>query len=375
MEIHDIVMHIHRNNLPAVLATLIEVEGHSYRKAGAVMLFFEGGTLGSLSPGCLESDLQLRTTEVWERGIPEMVEYDMLSPDDFSWGEAVGCGGKIKVVLEPVKGELYKVLQNVNNRLDQGEDLVLFREVAGERYAYTLESGGGNQLPQCENNARLSHQTKESLAEGKFKTTSSGLVAFRTLFVPKPRLVIFGGGHDAGPVAEFASRVGFRIAVADWREGSLQIAFPGAERLICSPADAVLRLGVGRGDYVLICSHQFQRDRQFLEKVIPQAPHYIGIIGSKARISLLLEGLDTPESLHAPVGLSIGGEGPEEIAVSIVAELISIRRAYLQQQPKGVENDESSRYISGSRAEQADGSVQSFTEAISGSLSRERRAQ
>lgn len=375
MDIHDIVTHIHRNNTPAVLATLIEVEGHSYRKAGAVMLFFEGGTLGSLSPGCLESDLQLRTTEVWERGIPEMVEYDMLSPDDFSWGEAIGCGGKIKVVLEPVKGELYKILQDVYDRMDKGEDLVLFRETADEGYSYSLESGGVNTFQQCENNTRLSQRTKEDLASRKFKTASPELVAFRTLFVPKPRLVIFGGGQDAGPVVEFATRVGFRIAVADWREGSLQTLFPGAERLICSPGEAVLRLGVGRGDYVLICSHQFQRDRQFLEKVIPQAPHYIGIIGSKARISLLLEGLDTPESLHAPVGLPIGGEGPEEIAVSIVAELISIRRASLQRISKGVENDESSRYISGSGAEQANGSIQSLTEVVPGNLSRERRAQ
>lgn len=375
MNTHDIAMHIQRNHAPAVLATLIEVEGHSYRKAGAVMLFFEGGTLGSLSPGCLESDLQLRTAEVWERGMPETVEYDMLSPDDLSWGEAVGCGGKIKVVLEPVKWELRKLMVDVSDRLSSGENLFLIRNVADTGYTYSLRSDSGDTLPQSVGATKLSHEAKENLAAGKFWAASSELTAFCTLFVPKPRLVIFGGGNDARPVAELAARVGFRIAVADWREGSLKNEFPGADRVICSPDDVVFRLGIGPGDYVLICSHQFQRDRQFLEKVIPQAPFYIGIIGSKARISLLLEGLVVPNSLHAPVGLPIGGEGPEEIAVSIIAEIIQIRRASSQKQPKGVENNESCRYISGSRTEQADGSVQSFAEVITGSLSRKRRAQ
>ncbi len=375
MNTHDIVMYIHRNNAPAVLATLIEVEGHSYRKAGAVMLFFEGGTIGSLSPGCLESDLQLRTTEVWERGVPETVEYDMLSPDDLSWGEAVGCGGKIKVVLEPVKGGMRKLMMDMSERLASGEHLLLIREVADKGFTYRLGSESEDTFTQGERTMELSHRAKENLATGKFWTASSALTAFRTLFVPKPRLVIFGGGNDARPVAELAARVGFRITVADWREGSLQNEFHGADRVICSPDDVALRLGIGLGDYVLICSHQFQRDRQFLEKVIPQAPCYIGIIGSKARISLLLEGLVVPDSLHAPVGLSIGGEGPEEIAVSIVAEIIQIRRASSQKQAEGVESDESCRYISGSRTEQANGSAQSFAEVITGGLSGERRAQ
>lgn len=374
MNTHEIAMHIQAHKVPAVLVTLVEVEGHSYRKAGAVMLFFEGGTIGSLSPGCLESDLQLRTSEVWQKGVPEMVEYDMLSPDDLSWGEAVGCGGKIKVVLEPVQGELYELLVHASSRLAVGEALVLFREAADKGYTYRLEQDNGRTHSQGKKYPKLSHLAKESLAAGRFSTASAELIAFHTCLVPKPRLVIFGGGRDAIPVAELADRVGFRIVVADWREGSLQNEFSRADRVICSPAEAAQRLGVDERDYVLICSHQFQRDRQFLESVIPLTPLYIGIIGSKARISLLLEGLVAPTSLHAPVGLPIGGEGPEEIAVSIVAEMIQIRRAGSREQLKGVESLESSRYIFGSRTEQADGSIQGFTEIITGGLTRERRA-
>lgn len=353
MDTHDIVLHITNNDSPAVLASLIGVEGHSYRKAGAVMLFFEGGFMGSLSPGCLESDLQLRTAEIWASGQPEVVEYDMLSPDDFSWGEAVGCGGKIKVVLEPVKGELKRTLLTANERMAMGESLILLRKTTRlGGYSYSLEPVAGPMISMNDDSN-----------------------VFCTLLVPKPRLVIFGGGHDAGPIAALATRVGYRIAIADWREGSLQNEFPGAERVICPPGEAAARLGISAGDYVLIGSHQFQRDRHFLESVIPLNPLYIGIIGSSARINLLLEGLDAPSSLHAPVGIAIGGEGPEEIAVSIVAEMIQIRRAGSGKLPKGGEHFESSWYLSSSRAKQTNGSLQGFSEAHTGDFTRERRAQ
>ncbi|MEK3987015.1 XdhC family protein [Paenibacillus sp. FSL K6-3166] len=372
MNTHEIAMHIQTHKAPAVLVTLIEVEGHSYRKPGAVMLFFEGGTIGSLSPGCLESDLQLRTSGIWERGLPEIVEYNMLSPDDLSWGETVGCGGKIKVVLEPVQGELYKLLVQASDRLARGENLVLFREAVEKGFAYKLEPD--TSLSQNKNRPKLSPSAKENLATGHFMAAPAELTAFDTSFVPKPRLVIFGGGRDVVPIAELADNVGFRVAVADWREGSLHNKFPRAEQVICSPMEVVQRLGIAQEDYVLICSHQLGRDRQFLESVIPLAPLYIGIIGSKVRISLLLEELEAPASLHAPVGLPIGGEGPEEIAVSIIAEIIQIRRAGSRELPKGVESIEGSRNIFGSGAEQADGRVQGFTEIVAGGLTRERRA-
>jgi xanthine dehydrogenase accessory factor len=350
MDTHNIVMHIKNNNSPAVLASLISVEGHSYRKSGAVMLFFDGGVIGSLSPGCLESDLQLRTHEIWTSGHSEIIEYDMLSPDDLSWGETVGCGGKIKVLLEPVLGELKQALTVAHDRMAAGESLILLRELQPQGYSYHLSPGA------------VTAEWKDS-------------VVFSTLLVPRPRLVIFGGGHDAVPIAELAVKVGFRLAVIDWREGSLQNQFPAAERVICSPGESIGLLGIGQGDYVIICSHQFQRDRQFLESVLPTGPYYIGIIGSSARIHLLLEGLEAPSSLHAPVGISIGGEGPEEIAVSIVAELIQMRRLSSRKLPEGVERVESSGNISGSRTKYTDGSIQGFIETVAGDFTRERRAQ
>ncbi|AHV96285.1 XdhC family protein [Paenibacillus sp. 7124] len=355
MSAYDIATHIKRNDLPAVLATLISVEGHSYRKPGAAMLFHDGGTIGSISPGCLESDLQLRTGEVWKCGVPEFVEYDMLSPGDFSWGEAVGCGGKIKVVLEPVKGDLRNLLVEAHDRMLSGQSVILRRTREGAGYAYSLEPITGEQEVR----------------------TGSGYseASFITKLVPKPRLILFGPGHDSHPIADLAFRTGFRIAVADWREARVKHGLPAEETAICSPREAAERLRIGSGDYVLICSHQFQRDRMFLESVLEHEPHYIGIIGSTARIGLLLEGLSAPETLHAPVGLPIRGEGPEEIAVSIVAEMIQVRRADSRKQPKGADDVESSRNLPGGGPEQQDGHPQSFSEVVGGRDPRERRAQ
>ncbi|NJJ39661.1 XdhC family protein [Paenibacillus apii] len=355
MSAYDIATHIKRNDLPAVLATLISVEGHSYRKPGAAMLFHDGGTIGSISPGCLESDLQLRTGEVWKCGVPEFVEYDMLSPGDFSWGEAVGCGGKIKVVLEPVKGDLRNLLVEAHDRMLSGQNSILRRSRAGTGYVYSLEPIAGEQ---------------EARGAGSWSEDT-----FITPFVPKPRLILFGPGYDSRPIADLALRTGFRIAIADWREAGLQHGLPAEETVICSPGEAARRLRIGSNDYVLICSHQFQRDRMFLESVLEHEPHYIGIIGSTARIGLLLDGLSAPETLHAPVGLPIRGVGPEEIAVSIVAEMIQVRRAGSRTQPKGADNVESSRNLLGSGAEQQDGHPQGFSKVVGGSDPRERRAQ
>jgi xanthine dehydrogenase accessory factor len=312
---------------------------------------------------------------VWRKGLPEHVEYDMLSPEDFSWGEAVGCGGRIQIVLEPVCGELRRMLTEIYGRMEAGETLLLLREAAVSGYRYSVEAYTGE--PQAPARRRNGGLQPVSLLTEPVPAASplQNPMPFRTLLQPKPRLMIFGGGDDILPVAELAARSGFRIAVADWREGSLRHAFPGAQRVICPPDEAVSRLGIGTEDYVLICSHQARRDRSFLESLLPAAPRYIGILGSRKRISLLMEGIEAPASLHAPVGLAIGAEGPEEIAVSIVAEMIQIRRAAMTVLPKGAESDESSRYLSGSRPEQTDGSFQNVSEAVAGGFAGKRRAQ
>ncbi|MBW4838276.1 MAG: XdhC family protein, partial [Paenibacillaceae bacterium] len=232
------------------------------------------------------------------------------------------------------------LLRMAKRRMDAGQSLVLrrIRQARGYTYAYRLEEGEW-----------LQQKTEDEV--------------FATPLVPKPRLVLFGAGSDSGAIAELAARAGFRIAVADWREARLQGGFPAQESVLCPPGEAPRQLDISIRDYVLICSHSFLRDREFLEQVLPLRPRYLGIVGSKARIARLTEALEWPEglSLHAPAGLAIGGEGPEEIAVSIVAELIREKRAgILSTWNEGGFCDEGLRDLSGSGEGQSDGRLQNL---------------
>ena len=120
------------------------------------------------------------------------------------------------------------------------------------------------------------------------------------------------------------------------------------------------QLGIGRHDFVIICSHQLQRDREMIEHAIPRRPTYIGVLGSQNRIRTLFEGIAATANVHAPVGLAIEAEGPEEIAVSIAAELVSVRARARDEGVEGVRLDENSRNIFGGRGKPENGGGESF---------------
>jgi xanthine dehydrogenase accessory factor len=131
MDIHNIITEITSHSQRSVLATAISVQGHAYRKAGAMMLMLESGlTIGCISPGCLEVDLQERVSGILLSNKSQLVEYDMLSVDDLSWGEAIGCGGKIQVLLEPVSDALLEFILEIKRKLDQGIEVHFSRQIA-----------------------------------------------------------------------------------------------------------------------------------------------------------------------------------------------------------------------------------------------------
>lgn len=292
-----------------VVATLLAVRGHSYRKPGAVMLFGEDGpAAGSLSPGCLEADLSDHAARVLESGKPVTVTYDMDSPDDPLWGEASFCGGSVSVLLEPLEGDLKDAFLQLRYWIDLGGE-VLFNRIFDSRgnvQAYRLIREGGTSK--------------------RFGSVNRSFRIWSVRYGPKPRLVVFGRGTDSRPVAELASRVGFRVTAADWRESVRPQDESVPYECITAPLSALMdAVNLRQGDRVLMMSHHYQQDRELLEKILKLPVRYIGLLGSKARAAKLLEGLVTGRDarIHAPVGLPIGAAGPEQIAVSIVGELIA----------------------------------------------------
>ncbi|MGI8519078.1 MAG: XdhC family protein, partial [Actinomycetota bacterium] len=162
--------------------------------------------------------------------------------------------------------------------------------------------------------------------------------AFIESVLPPLRLLVCGAGHDAIPVIKLASELGWRTVVVDDRPEFLDRSrFPGAGELVeAQPGEAAARAGSDRRCYALVMSHNYLRDRDYLKSFLASDVSYIGMLGPQARTERLLADLDTegiaPSSerlaaLHGPAGLDLGSEGPEEIAVAIVAEILAVARA------------------------------------------------
>lgn len=298
---------LEREDVPAVLATLIFVKGHAYRKEGAVMLLAgDGRTIGSISPGCLEADLLERVPRILREGRHETVDYNLRPETDPVWGEAIGCGGELRILLEPVAGELRERLKEIGRSVRAGEPMLLVRRLTGGRLRYAA--------------------VRAPLGQARRRRPFSRF-AGATLFAPPERLILFGAGEEAEAIGRLAGRVGFRIAVADWREGLCsRERFPYADTAVGDPDSIIRQLAIGRSDYVIVGSHHLRRDRDMLVRLLPLRPAYVGLIGSRRRIGLLLDGLPSAPFVKGPAGTPIGSEGADEIAVSVAAELIAWRK-------------------------------------------------
>jgi xanthine dehydrogenase accessory factor len=313
------------------------------------MLLTEEGTMhGSISPGCLESDLQDRVVRVLDSQQLEFVEFDMRPEDDLSWGETIGCGGLIIVLIEPVCGELRSILSHMHTYFQSGSVVELTRSFYNHysRICYEIKLAEDEDAEDAERQTVLRHSLvaihpsesaivasvseenaprRESLSEVNRWGIPPQISA---QYAPKPRLIIVGAGNDVIPVTRLGKSAGFRVVVADWRETLCTAErFPDIELVFGFPREVMPVLDIQSGDYILLMSHQFPREREFLELLEGRSYAYLGIMGSRTRTARLLNDLSSLKHLHSPVGLTIGADGPEEIAISIAAELIACKRA------------------------------------------------
>ncbi|MEK3823721.1 MULTISPECIES: XdhC family protein [Paenibacillus] len=340
MEMHDLCA-IALRETRSVLATAIKVEGHAYRKQGVSMLITEDGRMyGSISPGCLESDLQARVSRVLETQQLELASYDMRPEDDLSWGETIGCGGLVVVLLEPICGELYDIMKQMQQCSDAAIAVSLLRSFNDDYTNITYrcskiesvksaEPGQeqyltANEQPDCfENDLLLSCPPDLEVRNNSWNLPQH----FTSLYTPKPRLIIIGAGNDVVPVAALSQSAGFRVVITDWRVAlCTPERFPDAELVHGFPQEVFPQLNINEHDYLILMSHQFPREREWIALLDNTNYAYLGIMGSRTRTARLFDGMPPLHHVHSPVGLSIGADGPEEIAISIVAELITVRR-------------------------------------------------
>lgn len=335
--IHRILDALHSTQQKAVLATIIQVEGSAYRKAGTCMLFQEDGTqVGVLSAGCLEEDLSARVKNVLDKEMSQTMVFDMRSDDDLSWGQGAGCNGALHVLLEPVDAKLRNHLNELRSCLHAGKPVVIVKKLTDDFSVSDYLFIANNQLVFGEWQGAIPNQVINSIRQPGHFLPKSGAVFSKELssyvyihcFYPKPRLIVFGAGQDAIPLAKFASETGFSVVVSDWRPALCNnINFPNTDALIVGfPAEVVDKVKLTASDFVVILTHNFQRDKELLQLLAKKKLRYLGVLGSTSRTMRLLDGKEISANIHTPVGLPIGAEGPEEIAISILAELIQIQR-------------------------------------------------
>lgn len=309
-EIQSILAALERG--PAALATLVAVNGSSYRRPGARLLLLpDGRSIGSISGGCLEEDLRERARAVLAGGAPELVTYDTSDENDLVWGTGLGCRGEVRVFIERLPDPLPAWIAALRQGFSERRETAL-------AVAFGVSQG-------ARRGTRLAAAGEETDAH-----------AFIERVPPPPSLVLFGAGDDAQPLVALAGQLAWEVTVFDTRSAYATAArFPAACRVVAGPADAAARHpAVVPDSQAIVMSHRYRDDLAVLRALIAKPPAYLGVLGPRHRTERLLrelaeEGIepqaDVRERLFAPVGLDLGGASPETVALSIVAELQAVR--------------------------------------------------
>jgi xanthine/CO dehydrogenase XdhC/CoxF family maturation factor len=293
----------------AVLATLATVEGSSYRRPGArLLLTADGRRLGSISGGCLEEDILVRARNVLATGIAESVVYDTTSENDLVWGVGLGCHGVVRVVLEKLPPRPAWAVALAENFAARRPALLAVTHLAA-----TATPLG----------TRLSGEP----------TADAG--TFFDRIRPPTALAIFGAGDDAQPLARLAHELGWQVTVADPRAAfATAERFPEAQTLAVAPSgDLVGRVAPDADTLAVVMTHHYVHDVPLLRALLPRPLAYLGLLGPKKRAERILADLardglaitaEMRARLHAPVGLDLGADSPEQVALAIVAEMQAV---------------------------------------------------
>lgn len=340
-----------REGRPVVLATVVRVAGSTYRRPGARLLCSEERWLaGGISGGCLEGDVLKKAFWRTSGGGPVVVPYDSRSDDEAAGWLGLGCNGLVEVLLERLDpGRAVHPLRVVAGWLARGEAGALATVVsateglarAGERLA--LGAGGDvrSDLPDGPLRDGLLSSAREALAAGRSRGASveapAGCAEVFVEVIPPPlRLLVFGEGHDVPPLVALARGLGWRVTVVSTRRGHATGAGGAApdETVVVAPEAVAERVEVDRGTAAVVMTHALAHDQAILGALLASPAWYVGVLGPRRRTERLLEGLAASGArvdparlgaLHGPVGLDLGAEGPEEIALSIVAEIQAAR--------------------------------------------------
>jgi xanthine dehydrogenase accessory factor len=320
----------------AALATVVHIEGSAYRRPGAKMLVEDDGTTtGSVSGGCLEADVREVALSVIRTGLSQLRHYETGADERAPFGLGLGCTGAVDIFVQlATSPELLETSGRVVPLLRGDDTFAVSTVVRGERgVGRSVLLGIKGELIGSTGDAGLDRmialRAGESLRAGDSQLHElEAHQVFTDVQRPPPALLIFGGGDDARPLVRLATDIGFRVTVIDHRSANLTTNhYPAGTRLFEARSDSsIADLPLGPRSYAIVKTHSLEHDRAWLERLLASQVPYIGVLGPRSRIEEMLDDLGAGEDdrVFGPVGLDLGAEGPEQIAVSIVAELLAL---------------------------------------------------
>lgn len=336
----------------AAIATVVKTSGSVYRRPGARMLLtVDQPIIGAISGGCLEADVWERAQPLLhETANPIVITYDTTASQDIVWGLGMGCNGMVQVLLESLHTESancqLEFITACWQQQQPGAIATVFHVTGsvnaqiGDRILLAADQTTIHGVAEPLLVTRLLQDSDRCLRSGKSQVVTyqleQGIVeALIDVIQPPVSLLIFGAGYDAIPVVQLAKQLGWQVTVIDHRSMyANRDRFPDADQIIVSHADEILtQLTMTAQAAAVVMTHHYLQDQALLKILLPSEISYLGVLGPKARTQQLLQdlhhhGLRFTESqlqrLYAPIGLDLGAETPDQIALAIVAEIQAV---------------------------------------------------
>ena len=336
-QVLDRLASLHASGGRAALATVVRVNGSAYRHEGAkLVVAADESSVGNVSGGCLEADVREVALRVIASGVCERRSYCGGSDEISAWDLGVGCDGEVEILVEPVcsgreaerlalsEEAAFLVITRLNVGSVTGEAPRMV--LAGTNVHGTL----GDDLI----DARVVADARQwSACAASHLQVVCGVTLFVDVMQPPPRLVVVSAGEDARVLARLASEVGFRVVVVDRRPGLLVRAhFPDVVRLLhSSAAELNERLVLDASCFAVVMTHDFTDDTDYLRALLQTPACYLGILGPRQRTERILariggEGIaNAAARIYGPVGLDIGTDGAEQVALAVLAEILAVK--------------------------------------------------
>jgi xanthine/CO dehydrogenase XdhC/CoxF family maturation factor len=291
--------------------------------------------MGGVSGGCLEADVREVALGVMRSGTPRLLHYETGADESTVWGLGLGCNGAVDIFVQSIGVPAVRdVLPAFAAAMAHDEAIAACTLVSGPAVGCSLlataERAVAGSTGRPDLDREIAHLAATRLAGGESRLDPLGAdQVFIDVLLPPPHLLVCGAGDDARPLVQYAAEAGFRVTVVDHRPAYLSAdRFPLARQLLLlRPEESGHRLVVSRETSVVIMTHSLPYDREWLRCFLASDAEYIGLLGPRARAAGIMGqlGVEADRRVFGPVGLDLGADGPEQIGISIVAELLAVR--------------------------------------------------